>query len=132
MPRLPWTLYVCNTRPGHRARNGTFTSKNAPANPSACRPASRRRREQSSQSTSAGVRAIATCTLLFRITDVARSVLFWIASRTPTTFSTALPAMATITRPTNASDIPNDAMVGRNASTKRSEVSAAPPAPTGR
>ena len=47
-------------------------------------------------------------------------------------FSTAFPAMATTTRPTNASDRPRLAIVGLSASTNRSEVRAAPAAPTTR
>ena len=57
--------------------------------------------------TSAGVSASATCKLLLRIRLIARSVLFRSAICTPTTFSTAFPAIATTTSPANASDMPS-------------------------
>ena len=43
----------------------------------------------------------------------------------PTTFSTALPAIATTTRPANASEMPSESIVGSSASTNQSETNAA-------
>src|SRR3954464_12767166 len=44
----------------------------------------------------------------------------------PTTFSTALPAMATMTSPVNASESPSAAIVGVRTPTNHSETKAAP------
>ena len=46
------------------------------------------------------------------------------AAWTPTTFSTAFPAIATTTSPANASDIPRVAIAGRSAATNQSETKA--------
>src|SRR3954464_5022213 len=43
----------------------------------------------------------------------------------PTTFSIALPAMATMTRPANAWEIPRASMAGSRATTNQSDTSAA-------
>src|SRR5438874_5857453 len=49
----------------------------------------------------------------------------------PTTFSTALPANATITRPVKAGEIPRNVVAGVSAPTNQSETNAEPmPAPT--
>ena len=45
---------------------------------------------------------------------------------TPVAFSTALPAIATMTRPANASEMPSWSIVGRSACTNQSETNAAP------
>src|SRR5919198_1451074 len=44
----------------------------------------------------------------------------------PTTFSTALPAIATITSPVNACERPSVVIAGSNAETNQSETKAAP------
>ena len=59
---------------------------------------------------------------------IARSGLLRSAIWIPTTFSTALPAIATMTSPTNSSDRPSVAIAGRSASTNQSETRAAPSA----
>ena len=76
--------------------------------------------------TRAGVSAIATWTELLRMRLIARSGLLRSAIWMPTTFSTALPAIATMTRPTNSSDRPSVAIAGRSASTNQSDTRAAP------
>ena len=73
-----------------------------------------------------GVSASATCRLEFWIRLIDRSVRFRIACWTPTTFSTAFPASATTTSPTNASDHPSVAIAGCNAATNQSATTAAP------
>ena len=55
--------------------------------------------KSSETSTSAGYRNAATCATEFLTTEIARSYWPLRASTSPTTFSTALPAMATTTRP---------------------------------
>ncbi len=65
--------------------------------------------------TRTGVRARATCRLELRMMLIARSALLASMARTPTTFSTALPAMATTTRPANSSDMPSVLIAGRSA-----------------
>ena len=59
------------------------------------------------------------------ITEIAKSGLLRAASCTPTTFSTALPAIATITRPAKASLMCRVSIAGVRASTNQSEVNAA-------
>src|SRR2546421_1878013 len=56
----------------------------------------------SDTSTSAGNRNAATWAAEFFTTEIARSLCPLAASTTPVTFSTALPAIATITRPAKA------------------------------
>src|SRR5919202_2075213 len=82
--------------------------------------------KSSDTSTSAGKRNAAICATEFLTTEIARS--FWplFASTTPTTFSTALPAIATITSPANALDIPSDSTAGSTAPTNQSDTNAAP------
>src|SRR5512133_424645 len=50
---------------------------------------------------------------------------FLAASWTPTTFSMALPAMATTTRPANASEMPKEFIAGSRAETNQSDTNAA-------
>ena len=50
------------------------------------------------------------------------------ASTTPAVFSTALPAIATITSPANSSDTPTWSIVGRSAAMNQSDTNAAPDA----
>jgi hypothetical protein len=53
-------------------------------------------------------------------------MLFFAASWMPTTFSTALEAMATMTRPANAWEMCITSMAGLSATTNQSETNAAP------
>ncbi|MCU1673366.1 MAG: hypothetical protein JWN77_1479 [Frankiales bacterium] len=53
-------------------------------------------------------------------------MLFFAASWMPTTFSTALDAMATMTRPANASEMCSVSIAGVSATTNQSETNAAP------
>jgi hypothetical protein len=59
-------------------------------------------------------------------TEIARSASPFAASTIPTTFSTAFPAMATMTRPAKAWEMPSDSMAGSSALTNQSEAKAAP------
>ena len=63
-------------------------------------------------------------------TEIARSAWPLAASTTPTACSTALPAIATITRPANCAEIPSWSIVGRSASTNHSDTNAAPSPPS--
>src|SRR5689334_20361577 len=76
-------------------------------------------------STSTGARTSAIWIGLLSTIEKAYSDLPATASWTPTTFSTALPAMATITRPANASEIPSESIEGSSATTNQSETNAA-------
>ena len=78
-----------------------------------------------------GVRRSATCSAEFTITEIAKSGRFRAASCTPTTFSTAFPAMATTTSPAKDSLMPIDSVAGFNAVTNQSltKAAAAPLAP---
>jgi hypothetical protein len=80
--------------------------------------------------TRAGVRAIATWSDELRMRLTASSAWLRAAAWMPTTFSTALPAIATTTSPANASDIPSIAIAGRSAPTNQSETKAAATAAT--
>ena len=62
--------------------------------------------------------------------EMARSDCRLAASQMPTTFSTALPAIPTMTRPVNALEMPIASTAGSSAATNQSETSAAatPPA----
>ena len=71
------------------------------------------------------MRTSAIWRLLFRMRLTASADLFRAAAWMPATFSTALPAMATTTRPTNASDQPSWAIAGRSAPTNHSDTNAA-------
>ena len=62
------------------------------------------------------------------ITEIAKSGLLRAASCTPTTFSTALPAIATITSPANTSLMCSVWIAGVSAVTNQSDVKAAPTA----
>ena len=59
--------------------------------------------------------------------EKAYSDSFLAANCTPTTFSTALPAMATITRPANACEMCSESIAGSNAATNQSDTNAADP-----
>src|SRR5262245_31950429 len=76
-------------------------------------------------STSTGARTSAIWIGLLSTIEKAYSDLPDAASWTPTTFSTALPAMATITRPANASEIPSWSIDGSSAETNQSDTNAA-------
>ena len=69
----------------------------------------------SERRTSAGNRKTAICATEFFTTETARSAFPFAASVIPTTFSTALPAIATITSPVNAFEIPSDSTAGSSA-----------------
>ena len=60
------------------------------------------------------------------ITEIANSGRLRAASWTPTTFSTALPAIATITSPAKAFEIPSDLTAGSSAWMNQSETKAEP------
>src|SRR5512133_2879851 len=62
------------------------------------------------------------------ITEIAKSGLFRKASWTPTTFSTALPAIATTTNPAKVWLICSEAVAGSNAETNQSLTNTAPAA----
>src|SRR5882757_2639482 len=59
------------------------------------------------------------------ITLIAKSAWFRYANWMPTTFSMALPAIATMTRPANAWDTPSASIAGSREDTNQSETSAA-------
>ena len=82
--------------------------------------------KKSESNTSAGNRKTAICATEFLITEIARSLWPFAASVMPTTFSTALPAIPTITMPVNAREIPSVSIAGPSASTNQSETNAAP------
>ena len=84
----------------------------------------------SESSTSAGKRNAAICATEFFTTEIARSDLPFAARVIPTTFSTAFPAIATITRPVNAFEMPSDSTAGSSAAMNQSETSAAATPPT--
>ena len=69
-------------------------------------------------STSAGKRNAAIWATEFFTTETASSDLPFAASTTPTTFSTALPAIATMTRPMKARERPRSSAVPSIESTK--------------
>src|SRR5262245_13113525 len=77
-----------------------------------------------------GKRNAAICDTEFLITEMARSDCRLAASQTPTTFSTALPAMPTITRPVKAFEIPRVSTAESSEPTNQSDTNAAatPPA----
>ena len=77
-------------------------------------------------STSAGKRKAAIWATEFFTTEIARSDLPLAARKIPVKFSTALPAIATITSPANAFEIPSDATAGSRAWMNQSETKAAP------
>src|SRR5919205_1137160 len=81
---------------------------------------------KSDTSTRAGKRNAAICATEFLTTEMARSLCPLAASTTPTTFSTALPAIATITSPANACEMPSDSIAGSSAATNQSDAKAAP------
>src|SRR3954469_10902314 len=72
--------------------------------------------------TRSGARTSAICSGELMTTANAYSDRFLAASWTPTTFSIALPAMATTTSPANASEIPIELIAGCSASTNQSET----------
>ena len=77
-----------------------------------------------------GISATATWRALLRTTLTASSALPRQASWMPTACSTALPAMATMTRPAKTWLMPRTSIAGSSASTNHSETKAAPsPAP---
>ena len=83
--------------------------------------------EKSSETkTSTGVSASATCSDELTITEIAKSGRLRAASCTPTTFSTALPAIATITSPANSWLMCSVWIAGVSALTNQSEANAAP------
>ena len=82
----------------------------------------------SETSTSAGHRNAATCATEFLTTEMARSASPLAASTTPTPCSTALPAIATTTRPANSGERPISSIVGRSAAMNHSDTNAAPSA----
>ena len=75
--------------------------------------------------TRAGVRASATCSDEFTITAIAKSGLLRAASWTPTTFSTAFPAIATTTSPAKVWLMCKISIAGWSALTNQSLTSAA-------
>src|SRR4051812_15224513 len=75
--------------------------------------------------TSNGARTRAICSGELMTTANAYSDRFLAASWTPTTFSMALPAIATTTSPANASEIPIELIAGCRASTNQSDTNAA-------
>ena len=80
--------------------------------------------------TSNGVSSSATCSAELMTTEMAKSGRLRAASCTPTTFSTALPAIATTTRPANAWLMPSASVAGLSAETNQSLTNAAArPAP---
>src|SRR5690348_492749 len=75
--------------------------------------------------TSTGASTSAICSGELMTTENAYSERFLAASWMPTTFSTALPAIATITRPANASEIFKACIAGSSACTNHSDTNAA-------
>src|SRR5438034_5790447 len=75
-----------------------------------------------------GVSASATCSDEFTITAIAKSGLLRKASWTPTTFSTALPAIATTTSPAKVWLMCSEEVAGSNAETNQSLTNTAPAA----
>src|SRR5437588_9675165 len=87
----------------------------------------------SDTSTSTGYRNAAICATEFLTTEIASSERPLAASTTPVTFSTALPAIATITSPANACEMWSLWIVGCSAWMNQSETNAdAVPATTSR
>src|SRR3954453_18081757 len=75
---------------------------------------------------SAGKRNTAIWATEFLTTEIARSAWPLLARMRAVAFSTALPAMATITSPAKAREIPSDSMAGERAEMNQSETKAAP------
>src|SRR5690606_1396232 len=75
--------------------------------------------------TSTGASTSAICSGELITTDNAASERFFMASWMPTTFSTALPAIATITSPANASEMRSACIAGSSACTNHSDTKAA-------
>jgi len=82
--------------------------------------------------TRTGVNSSATCSAEFMITEIAKSGRLRTASCTPTTFSTALPAIATMTSPAKSWLMCIACVAGVKAATNQSLVKAAatPAAPS--
>src|ERR1700691_1768504 len=76
--------------------------------------------------TSSGNRNAAICATEFLTTEIARSERPFQASTRPAVFSTALPAIATITRPAKAWEMWSTAIAGSSALTNQSETNAEP------
>ena len=76
-------------------------------------------------STSSGKRKAAICATEFFTTEMASSERPFQARATPTAFSTALPAIATITSPANAGEISSRWIAGASAATNQSDTNAA-------
>src|SRR6185437_14484292 len=75
--------------------------------------------------TSTGASTSAICSGELMTTENAYSERFFAASWIPTTFSTALPAIATITKPANASEMCIAPIAGSSACTNHSDTNAA-------
>src|SRR6266545_3493081 len=101
------------------ARNSTSTSIGLNTSVSPPKPNS------TDTSTSTGASTSAICNGELSTTLNAYSDCPLAASWTPTTFSIALPAIATITRPANASEMLSEPMAGSSATTNQSETNAA-------
>ena len=80
----------------------------------------------SETSTSAGNRKAAIWATEFFTTEIARSKLRLRARTRPVKFSTAFPAMATITSPANAFEIPRVRIAGSRAWMNQSDTKAEP------
>ena len=77
-------------------------------------------------STSSGNRKAEIWATEFLTTEIARSERSFHASTSPAVFSTALPAIATITRPANAAERLSWSIAGRSPATNQSETNAEP------
>ena len=119
---LPATSTRRRSRP---ARRGSPRSR-ARARAASGRRASGACAKTSDTKTSTGVSASATCSDELTITEIAKSGRLRAASCTPTTFSTALPAIATITSPANSWLMCSVWIAGVSAVTNQSDVNAAP------
>src|SRR4051794_29776335 len=95
------------------------TSRGANTNVSDAKPRTAERMTRS------GARTSAICSGELMTTANAYSDRFLAASWTPTTFSMALPAIATTTSPANVSEIPIELIAGCRASTNQSDTNAA-------
>ena len=86
--------------------------------------------KSSDTSTSAGKRNAVICATEFLTTEIARSASPFNASATPAVFSTAFPAIATMTSPANGFGTPIRCIAGVSAAMNQSETNAAatPPA----
>src|SRR5262249_32449755 len=80
--------------------------------------------------TSAGHRKALIWDTEFFTTDTASSERCFHANTTPVAFSTAFPAIAAITRPANALEMPSLSIVGRSSLTNQSEANGEPPRAT--